>query len=311
MDKRIIPVTAFLIFSFVSGFFLNQLPLPVTKLEGKVMVVASFYPLAYLAEVIGGEHVYVQSLIQPGSDAHTWQPTTEQLMAASNADLIVFNGASLDGWIIDDLLPAVDVEGKVLVDTTDGVQLIENTERAEVREHGQYDPHTWVCPYTAMQQAGNIYEALVEIDPINMDYYSARWTALKIRLMELDVEYNSSLADRKRNVIFVTHEAFGYLALRYGFEQHGVVGLIEDQQPSTQTIISIVNEMENTEVYAFYLEPGYSGIYVEMINNELSSRTGRQVRVLELYHMVGQISGLDFIQQMEKNLENLREGLES
>jgi hypothetical protein len=42
---------------------------------------------------------------------------------------------------------------------------------------------------------------------------------------------------------------------------------------------------------------------------ELQAQTGRQVEVLTLYHMNGDQDGLDYLAQMENNLENLRMGL--
>ena len=64
-----------------------------------------------------------------------------------------------------------------------------------------------------------------------------------------------------------------------------------------------------TNTYVFYLEPGYSDVYVQTVTQELSSITGRQVTVLKLYHMNGPNDGLDYLGQMESNLNNLVEGL--
>jgi zinc transport system substrate-binding protein len=311
MYKRIIPAVAIMALVALAGVAFARMPSPVERDYGRLLVVASFYPLVYMAERIGGERVTVMCLIQPGNEVHNWQPSTKQLVAASNADVIVYNGAGLDGWMQEVILPAIDTWGKTIMDTTDGVDLLRNMDSSEVKERGLYDPHTWVSPYVASQQAENIFNALADKDPAGRDYYAANWAALKAELEGLDSSYREQLSNRTRNDVFVTHDAFGYLAARYGFTQHGVLGLSADQQPSTQTIIEIVGEMESTGVYTFYLEPGYSDVYVQTVREELSSRTGRDVRVLKLYHMNGPVEGLDYLQQMEKNLENLRLGLEA
>jgi zinc transport system substrate-binding protein len=311
MDKRIIPAVAIMALVALAGVAFAMVPSPVKMDHGRLLVVASFYPLAYMAERIGGERVTVTCLIQPGNEVHNWQPLTKQLVAASEADVIVYNGAGLDGWMQGVILPAIDTRGKAIVDTTDGVDLLRGMDSSEVKEQGLYDPHTWVSPYVAGQQAENIFDALAEKDPTGRDYYAARWATLKAELDDLDSSYREQLSTRTKNDIFVTHDAFGYLAARYGFAQHGVLGLSADQQPSTQTIVEIVGEMESAGVYTFFLEPGYSDVYVQTVRDELSSRTGRDVRVLKLYHMDGPSGGLDYLQQMEKNLENLRLGLEA
>jgi zinc transport system substrate-binding protein len=276
---------------------------------GKLIVVATFYPIYYLAEWIGGEIVEVQCLIQPGIEVHSWQPSVKDIVACSDADIIIYNGAGLDDWLHEEVLPLIDAEGKLIINTTENVTLWENIEMKEIEEHGLYDPHTWLSPYEAMQQAETIYRAFIERDPNNVDYYTARWMALSNDLKTLDESYKTKLQSKVRDSIFVTHDAFGYIARRYGFKQQGIVGVSADEQPSTQTIAQIVDMMQQTGTFTFYIEPGYSDIYVQTVKTELQIRTGKTIQILELYHLTGPIDGLDYIQQMEKNLVNLQKGL--
>jgi zinc transport system substrate-binding protein len=277
----------------------------------KLTLVASFYPLAYMAEAIGGEKITVTTLIQPGIEPHSWQPSAGDLVACSDADIIVYNGAGLDNWLQDDILPSIEVDGKIIVDTTQNVTLWRNVEAEEIEEHGAYDPHTWVSPYEASQQAKTIYEALIQRDPANADYYTARWNTLNGKLEALDESYKTQLGNDTRTMIFVTHDAFGYIARRYGFQQQSIVGISADEQPSTQTLTDIIDLMQQTDTYTFYIEPGYSNAYVQTIQAELQSKTGKNIRILELHHMNGLQDDLDYLAQMEVNLENLRTGLGS
>jgi zinc transport system substrate-binding protein len=200
------------------------------------------------------------------------------------------------------------VESKIIVDTSKNVSLIVFKEAAEIEEHGLYDPHTWVSPDTALQQAESIYYALIKADPGNSNYYSQRWGSLRSRLIDIDASYNKTLANRTKNLIFTTHDAFGYLSRRYGFEQHGILGLSADKQPSTQVLAEIVDLMQASDTYVFFLEPGYSDIYMQTISNELSSRTGKGIKILKLYHLDSPQNGLDYLEQMEANLLSLAEG---
>ncbi len=277
----------------------------------KLTLVASFYPLTYMAETIGGEKITVTTLIQPSIEPHSWQPSAGDLVACSDADIIVYNGAGLDNWLQDDILPLIDADGKIIVDTTQNVTLWRNVEAEEVEEHGAYDPHTWVSPYEASQQAKTIYEALIQRDPSNADYYTARWNTLNEKLEALDESYKTQLGDHARTTIFVTHDAFGYIARRYGFQQQSIVGISADEQPSTQTLTNIIDLMQQTDIYTFYIEPGYSDAYVQTIQAELQSKTGKNIQILELHHMNGLQDGLDYLAQMGANLENLRTGLGS
>jgi zinc transport system substrate-binding protein len=282
---------------------------PQSQSSGKVWIVASFYPLAYMAKTIGGNEVEVTTLIPPGLEPHSWQPSAGDLVACSDADIIIYNGAGLDSWLRDDILPLIDASAKAIVDTTANVNLYRNIEQAEIQEHGAYDPHTWVSPYEARLQARAIYDALMQHDPANADGYTERWNTLNEILTTLDSSYTAHLSTKTKTSIFVTHDAFGYIARRYSFEQKSIVGLSADAQPSTETLIQIILQMQQTDTYTIYIEPGYSDAYVQTVRVELQAQTGRQVEVLTLYHMNGDQDGLDYLAQMENNLENLRMGL--
>jgi zinc transport system substrate-binding protein len=309
MDRRL--SIAIILIAVVSGVIgAAYIARPQPQKGGRIIVVTTFYPLFYLAEQIGGDVVEVHSLIQPGMEVHSWQPSVKDIVACSDADIIIYNGAGLDDWLHEEVLPMIDVKGKLIIDSTENVTLWKNVEKNEIEEHGLYDPHTWLSPYEAMQQAETIYRAFRKMDPNNADYYTARWKLLSNELNTLDESYKTKLQRKVRNSIFVTHDAFGYIARRYGFEQQGIVGVSADEQPSTQVISQLVDMMQQTGTYVFYIEPGYSDIYVQMVKTELQLRTGKTIQVLELYHLDGPIDGLDYIQQMEKNLVNLQKGLD-
>jgi zinc transport system substrate-binding protein len=310
MDKRI-PIAIAIIILIASMMGVYYYTQQNSKKSDKLLIVASFYPLAELAKQIGGEMVEVKILIQPGVEVHSWQPSAGDLVACSEADVIIYNGAGLDNWLQEDILPSIDTTRKIIVDTTQNVTLFKNMEEEEIEEHGIYDPHTWISPYEAMQQAEAIYNALIDKDPSNVDYYTARWTDLSNKLKTLDTSYRIQLQNKTKSIIFVTHDAFGYLARRYDFEQEGIVGISADEQPSTQTLANIINLMQETNTYVFYIEPGYSDVYVQTVKTELQAKTGMTIRILTLYHMNGPQDGLDYFSQMEKNLESLRVGLGS
>jgi zinc transport system substrate-binding protein len=282
--------------------------------DNKLKVVASFYPLAFFTQEIGGEKVTVKQLIPDNTEVHNWQPSSADLLAIEDADVIIYNGASLDHWFEDDILPVIDSSDKVIVETTEGIQLLETGQETDEQEHeheGNYDPHTWLSPFIAKQQAQNIYEALVRKDQNNEGYYNERWQTLKARFEELDNDYLTGLSTKGKDEIFVSHSAFGYLADRYGFEQHGVIGISADEQPSTQVYTKIVEMMMEHEIYVVYVDPVYANEYAQTLKNELQHLSGQNVQILELYIILGKMNSLDYFEQQEKNLENLKIGLEA
>lgn len=290
--------------------------------SARLKIVATFYPLAFLSQEIGGDHIEVTQLVPNNTEIHSWEPAASHIIAAEDADIIICNGAGADHWMEDDILPALSTEkNRTIVETTEGIELLLNdsneheTENQETDEeehdHGLYDPHTWLSPYTAKLQAEKIYNAIVEEDPDHESYYYERWINLKNRLEQLDANYSAKLSTKQKGEIFVSHEAFGYLASRYGFEQHGVIGLSADEQPSATTIVNIVNLMIEHETFIVYVDPVYSDQYAQTLKNELQAQTGQSVTILKLYLILGPTDDKDFIGQMQSNLDNLKIGLEA
>lgn len=279
-----------------------------TNDTGKVKVVASFYPLAYLAQSIGGERIEVSTLVPPNTEIHSWQPSASDILEADSADIFVYNGAGLEPWIEEELLPAIDTVSKIVLDTTSGFEL-EGDHLDDGHDHGLEDPHTWISPHLARQQAEAIYSALVEVDPSNATFYGQKWGDLSSLLQGLDDLYFESLASREFNTIFVTHSAYGHLADRYGFEQEGVIGISADEQPSPATIANLADLMVSEGICTIFLDPVFSDDYARTLSSEVEKITGLDVEVLELYIMTGPIGDRDYIDQMELNLQNLVLGL--
>jgi len=269
----------------------------------KLNVVATFYPLAYFAEEIGGEYVSVLQLIPHNTEVHSWQPSVSGIVAVDEADIVIYNGADLDNWFETDILPSINQGNKIIVDSTEGVELLE--------ADGLLDPHTWISPFVAKQQAQKIHLALIQKDPEHKQYYDQRWQDLKAKFEQLDNDYVTGLSNVQKDVIFVTHAALGYLAARYGFEQHGVIGLSADEQPGASVIADLVDMMLNHETYVVYVDPVYSDEYAQALKGTLDSKTGRSVQILNLYFMLGPVEDMDYFEQQESNLNNLKLGLEA
>jgi len=304
--------------------------------DDRIQLVASIYPLGLFAREIGGDMVKVTTLIPENTELHGWQPGVSDILDADDADILVYNGAGLDTWFHEDILDAIDIGDALVIDTThdmdfDSVSVVyhddegndttdehgndtttlddDHEEDGHDHDHGGLDPHTWVSPYLAMLQAQEIYEALVEKDPGNEANYTHNWESLKERLQGIDGNYTSGLENRTSNEIFLSHAAFGHLSSRYGFHQHGVIGLSADEQPSTTTLADLVDLMVEENVSVIFVDPIYSDQYVQTLKVDLEDRTGGDVTILKLYFMLGPVDGLDYFEQLEANLEHLQVGL--
>jgi zinc transport system substrate-binding protein len=267
----------------------------------KIKVVATFYPLAYLAEKIGGERVSVYTLIPYNVEVHNWQPSPSDIMTIENSDIIILNGAGLDWWFESEILPLINISGKIIVNTTEGLPLI--------LHNNQYDPHTWLSPYMAKLQAEKILSAFIKKDPLGEKYYKERFKEIESKLNEIDEKYLIELKNKKRDIIIVSHEAFGYLAERYGFKQIGIIGISAEEEPNPRLILEIIELMKKYNLTTLYFDPIYSDKYVKIIKNELENKLGINVNILKIYLCLGPIDNKDYFEQLEENLESLKKGL--
>ena len=195
-----------------TGLLLLALALPVTGCaasaadDGRVRVTAGFYPLAWVAERVGGSDVDVVSLTDPGVEPHDLEPTFARTVALARADLVVVEHGLQPA--LDDAV-AQTAEGEVL-DVTDVVELHTDAD-------GHLDPHFWLDPLLLADVADAVARDLAALDPPHAAAYDANASALRADLTALDDAFTEGLADCERHVIVSSHDAFGYWA-KYGIE---------------------------------------------------------------------------------------------
>ncbi|QYR20028.1 metal ABC transporter substrate-binding protein [Paenibacillus sp. sptzw28] len=286
--------------------------------EGKTNVVTSFYPLYFLANEIGGKEVNVINLIPAGVEPHDWSPKSRDLDVVSKAQLFLYNGAGLEGWV-DDFFQGLPADSKLItVKASEGIATIEgNPEEEEEHagesdhnhESGSVDPHTWVSPKSMLVMAGNVRDSLVKADPGHQADYEANFAALSSKLTALDGEYEEKLKAVPNKDIVVSHQAFGYLARDYGLHQVPIMGLSPDAEPKAQDLLNIAKFVEENHVKYIFFE--------ELVSDELAKTLARETGASTL--VLNPIEGLtpseekngdDYFSLMDKNLQNLLKALQ-
>jgi zinc transport system substrate-binding protein len=295
-------LSATLLLLLAAGFALSP---PAGADDGRLRVVATFYPLYYFSGQVGGDRARVEALIPFNSEPHSWEPRPADIVNADKARVFVYNGAGLEPWV-EKLLGTLQNRGRMQV-----VEAVRGIELGTEEGHG-LNPHVWIDPVLAKAQVENILGGFVRADPANAAYYTANAEGLKARLEALDAEYREGLANRTGDTIVTTHEGFDYLAARYNFTAEAVLGLSPDQQPSASKIADIVKVVEDHDLPVVYGEPVYSDRYMETIANEVRRQSGREVAVLVLdgiHGKAGPHADMDYFRIQRENLRNLRIGL--
>lgn len=291
--------------------------------EGKVNVITSFYPVYAFTTAIGGEDANVINLLPTGVEPHDWTPRSQDIVNTSKAQLFLYNGAGLEGWV-PNFLKSLNSDSQVKsVAVSDGVSLLtaegddghnhgeehedEHAEEAEgtedVADH-HVDPHTWVSPKSAIVMAENIKNSLVEVDPDHQDGYEQRYEELRTKLEALDQRFTDELSKVSKKEIVVSHQAFGYLVRDYGLTQHAIMGLSPDAEPTGQDIVNLSKLVKEEGIkYIFFEE-----LVSDKLAKTLAGEAGVETMVLnpvEGLTKEQEANGDDYFTLMEKNLQNL------
>ncbi|WP_232058170.1 metal ABC transporter substrate-binding protein [Cohnella abietis] len=294
------------------------------QVEGKINVLTSFYPLYYFAKEIGGDRANVVNLVAAGVEPHEWTPKSRDLDAVSKAQIFLYNGAGLEGWV-KGFLNGLGSDSKVLtVEASHGIKLIsgnpeKDSEEDSGEDHtadeqhshsdGDVDPHTWVSPRSAMVMAANIRDAFVKTDPEHKAEYETRYESIKDRLGQLDAKFTVQLSVYKRRDIVVSHQAFGYLCRDYNLNQIAIMGLSPDAEPRAQDLLNIARFVKENDIPYIFFE--------ELVSEQLAQTLAREAKVdtLVLNPLEGLTpeqdkAGENYITLMEKNLQNLQKALQ-
>lgn len=251
--------------------------------RGKTHVIAGFYPLAWAAAEIGGERVDVTNLTPAGAEPHDLELSVRDVERVRGADLVLYLGEGFQPALEE---AARDAEGDVL-DLLDAVET----------EGG--DPHVWLDPERFATLVGRIGEELDSRDAA---------ASLSARLQALDAEYERGLAGCERRELVTAHDAFGYLADRYGLETVAITGVAPEAEPSPRDLERVAGLVRERGVTTIFVESLLSPELGEAVARETGARTA-VLNPLEGLTEDEVERGEDYFSVMRANLAALREGL--
>jgi zinc transport system substrate-binding protein len=262
--------------------------------DGRLQVVAAFYPLAWMAQGVGGNQVDVRSLTGAGQEPHDLELAARDVGAVVDADAVVY----LHGF-----QPAVD--DAVAEAHDDRVFDAAPTAELDRRVEGGTDPHFWLDPvrFEAVTEAFATF--LTRRDPVHAEAYRARRDQVVGELRALDADLRAGLASCRHRDLVTSHRAFGYLAARYGLRQVGISGLAPEAEPSPAQLAKVSRFVEEHDVSTIYLEPLVSSDIADAV----ASETGARTAILDPIETLTDASGGDdYLAVMRANLRTLRRG---
>ncbi|MFF3057036.1 metal ABC transporter substrate-binding protein [Streptomyces sp. NPDC057909] len=281
-----------------------------SKNGDKLDVVASFYPMQFLAEEIGGTHVSVTTLTKPGVEPHDLELSPRQIGGLGDADYILY----LKGIqpAVDDAIAQSGVRNSV--DAAKLTTLEDHGTETGGDEHGHAhegegagaDPHIWLDPVKYAEVAKGVGKSLEKADPNHAADYRTNTDALVKKLDALNTSYKKGLSDTATKTFITTHSAFGYLAERYGLIQEGIAGVDPESEPSPARVKDIHTIAEKNKATTVFFETLASDRTAKTVARD----TGLKADVLDpLEGITAKSKGDNYIEVMQSNLAALQKAL--
>lgn len=280
--------------------------------DSGVQVLASIYPLAYVATQVGGDLVTVSIATPAGTDPHSVELSPRQLRDVGDADLVVYLGGfqpAVDEAVAERapehaLDVAADADLQPLPEGAADEHAEDEDSHAEEDDHGGLDPHFWLDPERLAVVAGVVAEELAQLDPDKAEAYRANADALSDDLAALDSELAAGLDSCTGDVVVTSHAAFGYLTERYDLRQVSVSGIDPEGEPSPARIREVRETIADLGVTAVFTEPLADPAVAATLAEDLG------VEVLQLDPLDShEDDAPDYREAMAANLDALRTGL--
>jgi zinc/manganese transport system substrate-binding protein len=223
-----------------------------------------------LARQIGGTNVKVTGIVRPGVDPHEFEPTPADVKMVADANLVLYAGKGLEGYLTK-LEEAAGGSSK-FVNVGKDVPSLTISEDLKTME----DPHWWHSVGNMKQAVHVVAEGFEQADPKHASDYKRNADAYLSSLSELERWIRVQLAElpRGRRKLVTSHDALGYFARDYGFKIYPVKGVNTNEDPSSQHVKQIIAVIRDQGVRSVFFETIENPRAVSQISAETGAMAG-------------------------------------
>ena len=280
----------------------------------KFDVVASFYPMAFLAEQIGGNHAHVTDLTQPGQEPHDLEISARQTAQLQESDAVLYLKNLQPS--VDDAVAQSEVRTKIDAASLTSLEKHGNEVGGHAASHDSskneelagLDPHIWLDPVRYAQVAKGVGAAFAKADPDHAADYKKNTAALVKKLDALNTRFKDGLSGSKSKVFVTTHAAFGYLAERYGLTEEAINGLDPESEPSAARVKDLEKMAKADGVTTVF----YETLVSDKTAKTIAADAGLKTDVLDpIEGITSKSRGKDYFSVQEANLKALQTALGS
>ena len=278
----------------------------------KLTVVTSFYPVYLLAQEVtrGAAGVQLLNMAQPQTGClHDYEMTIADRRLLEQADVLLVNGGGMESFLTQAIAQYPDLR---IVDTSEGIELLETEhhhhEEEAAEEHEEHahehehegNPHTWLSPARAAEQAQNICDALSELDAAEQELFAENTAAFRAQTDELLAEAATvGIPDGEFAAIF--HEGFAYLTELFGMQSAVEIFADEYQEPSAKELAFAAEEAQEHGIRYFLSADDDGKKYAAV----LAAEGGQESITLDPLTMA-QGDADSYAERMQRNIDAIR-----
>ncbi len=229
------------------------------RCPGEVLdVVVSVNQWGDLVRALGGDCATVTTVLNSTAvDPHDYEPSTGDVVAFEEADLVVVNGADYDHWA-SDAVANLDPEPAV-VDAAEVVGVAEGS-----------NPHLWYSPDDVAQTAAALTAELTALSPDAADHFAERAAAWTAELQPYTDELAAVQGLAAGRTYAATETVFDYTA--------AAVGLTDATPEGYRAAASNDSDPSSGDVAAFEAVLSSGGVDVLVYNTQTEGSVPEQLR---------------------------------
>ena len=280
-------------------------------------IVTTLFPAYDFARELCGGRCEIVLLVPPGAEAHSYEPTPQDLLRIQSCDLLICNGGESEAWL-DTLLDGADGAFAVLsmLDCVDALEEEHKEGMQRIREEEdeedeiEYDEHVWTSPRNAAVICRAICEELCALDEAGAEEYRGNCESYCAKLDELDAAFRDIVAEARGNcLIFADRFPARYFVEEYGLDYFAAFpGCADDTEPSARTVAFLIDRVRGQNAPAV--------LYIEYSNEKMADviceDTGCEKRLFHTCHTVSAEdlkNGATYLGLMWANTESVKEAL--
>lgn len=262
------------------------------RVDGRLQVYAT---TGYLADAVANiaPEAEITTMVGPGGDPHTYQPSTRDIETIQNSDVVFWNGLHLEAQMLDLLESLEDRQLAVGEQLPEDLLLPWNDEEApEIL----YDPHVWNSPEAWVLVVGYIADKLAEIDPGNADEYRSNAAEYTAQIAAAADEASSLLESVPEPRILITgHDAFNYFGATYDLEVRATDFVSTEAALSPQQLSELADLIADNKVPVIFQDNQANPQAIQSLQQAVQSRGwGVEISGEELYaDSLGAEAGVD------------------